>query len=195
MERDQEAAAMYDCALVIEPENAHAWCNLADALLALDRPQDALEILDSLDEREGLRALILRSRVLAALDRDEEAVAAARGATELDPDSAEAWRTLSTTANVHRELDSAFAAAIRATELEPEDGVSWMVLGNALYNLGRGDEAADASAAPRSWIPKKSRSGRTSATRWICATGFRRRRWRTTARSRSTLRTTWPGVG
>jgi tetratricopeptide (TPR) repeat protein len=91
--RGPAAVAHYREAAKYESTRAEATVRLANLQRVWNRPASALEALDSLDERwtrEGVVlywALLIRGKVLDALDRPDDAMAAYRRALEIAPSS------------------------------------------------------------------------------------------------------------
>ena len=86
------------CSLGIDPQQPHAHSNIGNALLKLQRPEEALASFESaLRLRpDYVTALYNRGNALRALGRVAEAEGAYRRAIEVNPGFAQAWNNLGT---------------------------------------------------------------------------------------------------
>lgn len=139
--RHAEAADSFRRALESDPTHPRAVTGLASALIALDRPAEAEEILAAAAARGGpLGVHLLLSETLSQRGKWAEAEAAARRATALAPDSAAAWVALGSvlleTGN-DAPADKAFDTALRHDRRSAA-----ALFGKALTALQRGDGAA-----------------------------------------------------
>lgn len=130
-------------AIAIDRGQAPAHLNLGNALLALERPAEALA---SYERAIGLEpgyaeAHSNRGNALKELNRADEALASYERAVALKPDYAEAFCNQG---NLLNELDrpaAALASCERAIALVPGLAEAWYNRGNALKGLRRQEEA------------------------------------------------------
>jgi tetratricopeptide (TPR) repeat protein len=114
--------------------------------LARHRADESLRLLAEFEAREGVTYATAFTRALALehAGRLDEAIAANRRATELDPESVSAWRNLGATLRKAKHHDEAIAAFEKATELTPRAAIGWNGLGLARRDAGDTGGAADA---------------------------------------------------
>jgi len=147
--RHTEAGQLISAALALNPANAPAHNNLANALFAQDRLEEAIAgyrralELDPgyADARTNLAARLsnLAGR-LSDLGRPDEAVAHCKEALALRPELAEAHNNLGNAHQARGDIDAAEASYRRALELKPDFAAAKVNLG--LSRLLRGDYAA-----------------------------------------------------
>ncbi len=183
-DRADEAGRMFARALERDPTHQGARVNLARALLAASRLDEALAAADA-----GLAMFpdvaelhFVRGTALNAAQRCEEAAAALARAVALDPGHAPSWLNLG---NAEADLDRLEAAErhIRAAlRLAPGLIEAHASLGFVLTSLGRLDEAHDACAAAIARAPDFAQAHWNLATAALLAgdfeTGFREYEWR-----------------
>ncbi|HVW02494.1 MAG TPA: tetratricopeptide repeat protein, partial [Planctomycetaceae bacterium] len=142
----------------------------ADQLEAAGKLQEALQVRRQQVERAGdARSYAALGMLLDKLQHFDEAEAALRKATELDPGQAHYHFYLSTVLfdkaearrAAHQEdaetlalYEQALTAARRAIELRADHGVAWLYAGWALERLSRQDEAVDAFRHAVAWRPE-----------------------------------------
>src|SRR5271167_31120 len=83
-------------------------------------------------------------RLLAELERPDQALACCRRAIESDPRFARANYGLAVLLGRSGDLEEAVASYRNVLQLDPAHAVAWNALGSALRDLGRIDEAVDA---------------------------------------------------
>jgi tetratricopeptide (TPR) repeat protein len=150
----EEAEAAYSRALALDPENAGIYLSMArmygfaggsdsPGMLTPDR-QKALELCDKAlaFEPGNTEVLRFRSTVLLLSGRREESRAVTRRILEVDPGNRDALLSLA----LDLVRDGRDEEAVRVYEqflgLYPDDTMSiWSVKGDALFRLGRYDEA------------------------------------------------------
>jgi Flp pilus assembly protein TadD len=142
--RTAEAETALRRALADDPEDPFLLTELARVLLVAGRPREAVPQADRAvvaapewSHAHAMRALALIGPPL----RSSDAVAAARRAAELDPESPFARRTLSRALLAARHLVGAREAAEQAVRLDPENADSHCVKGAVLLEQGRHVEA------------------------------------------------------
>jgi tetratricopeptide (TPR) repeat protein len=90
---------------------------------------------------ESVDDLLTQGKALSSQEKDAEALPFFQLATQLNPNSFDAWFNLAYTLGVlGRSLES-LAASEKALALDPNDASSWGNMGNALFQLGRHAEA------------------------------------------------------
>lgn len=155
----QAAVAALRIAARGEPQRTDWAVDLAAALLAADRPADALATVEAALVRDPGQAAGHNGRALAlrALGRTEEATAALNLALSHDPTLAEAWVNRAQNL-LDRGMPSAAAAdAGRALRLRPDYLAAWDALARSRYDSGQPElamallrrAAAVAPALPR----------------------------------------------
>ncbi|MDX1932294.1 MAG: tetratricopeptide repeat protein [Capsulimonadales bacterium] len=146
--RDTEAFETLARAAERQPDRLDIWEAAARTAGKVNGPRGAINILDAFVKAhpENGRAHLALSRVLAEQKVFKAAYAGARKASELLPQSADAWDHLSQVAAVAEEADDAILAARRAVELQPT-AERHAALGNALSLKRRWTEAIPAYEA------------------------------------------------
>ena len=127
-------------ALEAHPSSAPARAELARLLLTSHRAEEALGVLGK-PGRDDVTCAQLRTQVLNALDRKDEALAAARRVTALNPRSAVGWHNLAGLQGDLRHYADAERSTARALELGLKAPETWLVRGRALLGLDRLEEA------------------------------------------------------
>ena len=140
--RPAEAAGLLARALALRPAHRDSRLGLARALLASDRPAEALETLAPLEQDTCLApAQSLRGTALNALGRPEEAIRAFTHALAVAPDDAEAHLNCG---NAYAELDEMALAEQhirRAIACKPDLVQAHASLADLLTGAGRLAEA------------------------------------------------------
>lgn len=144
----RQAARAFRAAAALQPARMEGWANLGGALLDLDRPQQAVQVLEharTLAPREPAVLLNL-GRAYYLLGRDDAALAACQAALELSPDAGScnrlgvilrgSWRLA--------EAEAAFRAALAQDDEHPLARVN---LATLLMLMGRQGEAGPLLAA------------------------------------------------
>ena len=117
---------------------------LAAHNLSTGRPQQALENLEALPGHEALstHALLLRSRALLALDRDDEAREVARRGLAYDADDVDLWSALADASSALGDLPGAEQALLAALRLEPASAELMADYAMVLAEDGQDEKAA-----------------------------------------------------
>jgi protein O-GlcNAc transferase len=144
--RLDEAIAAFDRALCAAPLLPAAYLGRIHALLAVDRPADALTACEELLARRGTSdgfagLLGLRACALLDLKRAPEALAAATEATLADPRDAQAFLALGLARVLCGQATGALEAFDRALALRPTLAKAHGGRGLALAATGKADEA------------------------------------------------------
>lgn len=157
--RYDDAAQLLQRVVALEPQNARAWCLLAQAQLGRHEYEDALRVagtaLSLVPEDEWPHRL--RSIALGKLGRREESIAAARTATRVAPHTWQAFVQLTQALLGDKSAhDDAFASAEQAVALAPHEAQSHIVLGMAARASKRHEEAEAAFRAALAIDPEHS---------------------------------------
>jgi len=144
----QQAARAFRAAAALQPARMEGWANLGGALLDLDRPQEAVQVLEhahTLAPREPAVLLNL-GRAYYLLGRDDAALAACQAALELSPDAESCNRLGVILRGTWRlaEAEAAFRAALAQDGEHPRARVN---LATLLMLMGRQREAGPLLAA------------------------------------------------
>lgn len=144
-DRDVDAAAAFEAALVQKPDHVKSLVNLARVQLELDRPEAALASIELAIELapEGSDARRVLGRVQHTLGRLDEATATYRRALELNGDDAWALNNLALVWIEQEQFAAALPALARASELAPDAAVIRNNLGTALEASGRLTQARE----------------------------------------------------
>jgi tetratricopeptide (TPR) repeat protein len=115
-------------------------------VLARHDPERSLALLDEIERRKPPTNHTQLSRGLAyeQLDRLDEAIAANRRATELDPKNGRAWANLGVTLRKAKRAAESVEALERAVEVEPHKPSNWNALGLSRRDSGDQDGACAA---------------------------------------------------
>ena len=187
--RADSAQVYYRFALELDPDLRESYKGLVKALRSEDRLQSAVVVLDQALRRwpQDQLMLLLRGDALAALGREEEAVASYRRAGKEERDiwprlGAEALRRQGWTRALDHfgralefseaaiayngrgtallelgQIEAALAAFRRAARLEPERATAYANIGRAFLRYGRAVEAAAAMEKACSLEPETGR--------------------------------------
>lgn len=148
----QRAANEFRRVIELDPENADAHFNLAEALLSLDEPGEAIEHLQAAAAialpMEQVRRLLMRAHFnhgAAAYTRGDMSIAAAnyRRVCELDPADREArWRLAESLARDGR-IDAALleVAKLDSDKANEDDARAQLAIGLVLQTAGQVSEA------------------------------------------------------
>ena len=143
--RAEEGAALCREILSREPQNLAATLSLANRLMTLDLPAEALPLYDRCLARGAAdQALVIhtnRGVVLTRLGRMDEALAAFQRAVEVDPASALPATNLAQALGNLERWEESLAAADRALLIEPKGLKALRVRAIALAMLGRLEDA------------------------------------------------------
>ena len=146
--RFDEARATYREALQANPDYAPAHAGLGEALLQLERYEQALEALARALELQPDWALSgalrrLMGRAAQELGRLEEAGEHLEHAMRFNPDDTAAIDRLALVRFRQGRYEQAHGLYRRLAEIDPDDAQTHANLGASLYHLGRADEAAE----------------------------------------------------
>ena len=141
----ERAAARYRLALNARPEDAVAHHNLANALCALGRPAEALDVFEEALRRKPDYALahFNLGNALHELGRFEEAAEHYRAALRLEPDNAAAALNLGRSLCALGRLEEGAAEFRYALERDPDYALAVANLADVLTQLGRTVEAEE----------------------------------------------------
>ena len=147
----REATEYLKRAVDLEPENADAWRELAEALLYDGRAVEATAALKQASELQpdDATTLLDLAHAARAAGNDQEAIDYVNQAVERDGNNPAALRALF---DVHRaagKLEQALEAAERLAEVAPDDVVAALDLAEITLELGRAEESAAAFARLR----------------------------------------------
>jgi tetratricopeptide (TPR) repeat protein len=157
--RNDDALKYYESAIKIDPENKLALINKANALVKLNRTdeatgayQEALNITNKNleDDPENSNLWAEKGLLLHNVGNSEEAVKAFANATRIDPMDETSWKMMGVllASELHR-YDEAALAFDGALQANPEDGQVWTLKADALKALGKSAEAKAAYARAR----------------------------------------------
>ena len=144
--RYEEALAVCNKAIKIEPHDEDAWINKGIALANLNRYVEALSCFDEAIKLKPDHAIgwFNKGTYLTELKRYEESLKAIDEAIKLKPDYTSAWinkGNILGKLNRHEEALSCFDEAIK---LKPDDADSWSNKGVTSVRLGRYQDALEA---------------------------------------------------
>ncbi len=132
-ERHLEAIPVFERALSLDPHLPHTRKQLADALAACGRGQDADRFYEQYVAQDPHRQAIVDGAEHLAAGRKPEAIAAFEGVLRRNPDQIDALRMLALAmVGDPASVDDAEALFCRVTALAPEFTAAWINLG-ALY--------------------------------------------------------------
>ena len=164
LRRYDEAIALIDKVLQLQPNYPQAWVKRGEALLELQKNDEALKAFD-----EALKlkldyapAWYGRAKVLDKLQRNEETLAALNKALEIQPDDATAWYFQGEVLDKLQRHEEAIAALNKAVQIKPDDAQAWYMRGAVLNKLQRYDDALislgeavqQKPAYPEAWTEK-----------------------------------------
>ncbi len=144
--RLDEAEAAYAAALELAPDHFELRRDLAELLLDLKRPNEALLHLQRAAAlRPGdVEPLLRQAAVLQRLRQPAEAVACYRRALAIEPGHARALLALGIAMQAERRLGLAERLLRRAATADPGQAEAWLMLASVLYDRGHAAEAAAA---------------------------------------------------
>jgi tetratricopeptide (TPR) repeat protein len=127
-------------------DDAGAWLELGDALLRLDRFDEALETFKHVTDLqpEDPRAWWGRGVASHELQRHEDALVSFKRVAELEPRNAHAWINVGLALGLLDRHDEAVEAFERTTQIQPEFAAGWFNKGVALAHLDQLEESAAA---------------------------------------------------
>jgi protein O-GlcNAc transferase len=142
--QDESSVTLIKAAISKRPDAAIFHYNLADALCALERDDEAIaEYTRAVEiEPKYVQALSNLGNLLNNKHRFAEAEPYCRRATEIDPTGAVAWNNLGNSLRGINRFDESEKAYLKAITLQPTFAEAHNNLGLLLGRLGRLDEAA-----------------------------------------------------
>lgn len=155
-DRAQAAEEAFRHALELEPDEVMNLRGVAAALLAQDRPADALPFAERAAERSdpGLATdLVNLGHVLFRLQRYEEAIAALRRALDRQRNAPRAWLSLGAALHAVGRSEEGLRALAEAERLGCEDPILFQNRGSICMELGRYAEALAAYEHARKLDP------------------------------------------
>jgi tetratricopeptide (TPR) repeat protein/peptidoglycan hydrolase-like protein with peptidoglycan-binding domain len=164
--RHEDAVAVYDAMLTLDPELAPAWNNRGVALAELDRLEESLESHEkalALAPNDAI-AWAHRGGVLGRLGRFAEAVESFSKALVLNPRLATAWTNRGVALARLGRLEEALEDHDTAIRLESQYAFAWMNRGIELANLDRLPEALESLDKALALDPKLARAWTTRGT-------------------------------
>ncbi len=143
LRRYDEAIALIDKVLQLQPNYPEAWVKRGEALLELQKNDEALKAFDEALKLklDYARAWYGRSKVLDKMQRHEEALAALNKALEIQPEDATAWYSQGTVLERLQRYEEALESFNRAVQIQPDDALAWYQRGAVLNKLQRYDDA------------------------------------------------------
>jgi tetratricopeptide (TPR) repeat protein len=93
---------------------------------------------------EASNELYDQAKILRLDGRYEEALLKAKGAVNLNPNSANAWWEVALSSNALKKIDAAIEAFEKTVELSEEFAQGWSYYGKALQSAGRKEDAINA---------------------------------------------------
>ena len=143
--RLQEAVHEYERALTLDPDHRAALFNRGGLLLRLNRPAEALECIDRMlalgDAPAPAHAHLARGNALAALGRQDAALAAFEEAVRLDPRNPLGHSNCGNALLALGRPEEALASLDRALALDSGHALANYNRGNVLFAAGRFAEA------------------------------------------------------
>ncbi len=142
-EQLEQAIAVYDRALLLDPTQGETWNNRGGALQSLGRLEDALDSFDmALNKTPGhFGALYNRATILLKLNRAKDALTDFTQVVARVPDYAEAWNNRGVALQSLGRLDDALADFSRAIAFRPDHSDALFNRGVVLEEMRRSAEA------------------------------------------------------
>ncbi len=142
----EEALAVWEQCLILEPNNVAAWNSKGVMLFGLERYEEALAAWEQSLELAPKAAATWFSKGLALnfLARLEEALAAYEQSLTLDPDNAGAWYYRGLTLSGLERPEEALVALEQCLTINPGDSKGWFNKGLVLGSMDRDKEAVAA---------------------------------------------------
>ncbi len=165
-------------AVSLEPDNADAWRDLADAFLYKHRVEDAAGAIKRAVELrpDDVASLIDLAHVLHASGRTDAAISSLEQALEQEPGNLAALRSLVDMYRVEGSLEQALAAARKIVAYTPEDVLAAVDVAELNLALDRLEDAADAFRWLRDIDDEPDHE--VFAYHGLIETELRRERWR-----------------
>lgn len=168
----EEALALYDEALAGHPGVAAYHGGRGEALMWLDRPQEALDSLNTAIQLDAAcwQYYHARGLVFFGIDQRENALADFTKATAIEPTDASAYLTLASTQALMGELEDAVLTCALGISDFSDSGDLWCLLGTVQVQLGHYKEAQNAYGEaialgyPAEMIPYYNKTGEEANT-------------------------------
>ncbi len=143
--RAEEALALFEQALLAEPDDETLWSRRASCLNALERWSDALGSADRALAKDPrlARAWLDKGQALNGLERHLEALQCLEDAVALDPAQDFAWYLKGNAFSAVGQEREALDCYARSLELNPERANAWYNKAAGLYRLKRYAEAVE----------------------------------------------------
>lgn len=122
-------------------DNADNRVNLAKALLALGRTDEAIALCDDAVHRDNSDLQRLRAEILKASGQAGDAIWIYEDIVAASPDDFEAWNNLGNARHAQGDLEGALSALQQARALRPESALVHVNLGRTLLSLDRHEDA------------------------------------------------------
>jgi Flp pilus assembly protein TadD len=141
--RFSEAIQIYQQVLVADPKSTPTEIGIAECLLGVGKPDEALTAFSALAQNSLVKAVALQGKGLAhlALKQREKAAQALHEATALDPKLWRAYNALGIIADAKHEFDSAAQSYNAAIAISPDSTVLHNNLGYSRLMAGKPEEA------------------------------------------------------
>lgn len=157
--RDDQAKAILERAVAVEPGYSEAWHSLAHVLRAVGEMERAVDAYGrALTLAPAYRSALLgRGAVWLELAKPELAKADFQKLLRIDDANAEAWVNLGMSHHILHEYDAAMAAYRKALELDSRSEAAFRQLGKLYVELGDADLAVDnlkAALSLRGGVPE-----------------------------------------
>lgn len=129
-----------------EEEDVEAWLNKGNALLNLNKPEEALDACNKAIEiePENADAWYVKAEALFKLNKPKETLDACNRVIEIEPEDAGAWINKGNILGDLQRSESALMAFNVAIEIEPENASAFYGKGIVLINLKKYEDALDA---------------------------------------------------
>lgn len=140
----EKAAASYDKALELEPNNTEMWNNKGKALANLGRFEDAISCFDksrAINSTNPESLNLLAIALSQGLNKYSEAIAIFDLALQMDPSYFDAWIGKGMALANEGNLYSSLECFEKATQIKPLDPTGWNNKGVVLRDMGRYQEA------------------------------------------------------
>jgi serine/threonine protein kinase len=143
LQRYEEAVAVLDRTLQIDPKYPEAWLKRGQALSKLQKHEEALNSFEEAlkIQAEYSQAWYERGLVLEQLNREELAQESLVKALEIQPNYAEAWYKLGDIKTKQKKYKEAYLSLSKATEIKPDYSNAWYKMGVLLNKLNQQKEA------------------------------------------------------
>ena len=143
LRRYDEAQALFDKLLQLEPNYSQAWVKRGEVLLELQKYDEALKAFDEAVKLKSdyAPAWYGRGKVLEKLQRYEEALAALNKALQIQPDDAVVLDLEGVVLEKLQRYEEALNSFNRAVQIKSDYAIAWYHRGEVLNKLQRYDDA------------------------------------------------------